>query len=111
MSRFSRKSAPRPDEVSMTDPEPTMPFGKHRGEPVSEVFRQDRHLVWFCEGNEEIKRAIRGLPGFFGASGKYFSQKPSSQEFDLPNLGVDPWLSREDLDRLCWEILHPVVEE
>jgi len=64
-------------------------------------------------GNEVFKRAIRALPGFSEASGKYFSQrKPSEsqQEFDLPNMGVDPQLSREQLDRHCWEILHPPVE-
>jgi hypothetical protein len=95
-----------------------MPFGKYRGKPISEVFRQDRsYLAWFCDavdGNEVFKRAIRGLPGFSTVvSGKYFSQrKPneSQPEFDLPNLGVDPQLSREQLDRLCWEILHPPVE-
>ena len=103
----------------MTDTEPRMPFGKHRGKPISDVFRQDRqYLAWFCdcvEGNEGIKRAIRGLPGFSKVvSGKYFSHKQTAskpdQEFDLPNMGVNPSLSREQLDRLCWEILHPVVE-
>ena len=95
-----------------------MPFGKHRGKSISEVFRQDRsYLGWFCtcvDGNEVLKRAIHALPGFSEASGKYFSQqKPSEyqQEFDLPNMGVDPSLSREDLGRLCWEILHPAMEE
>lgn len=51
-----------------------------------------------------IKQAIRSLPGFSGASGNHFSQKQSirkpDHEFDLPNMGVDPSLSREDLDRL-----------
>ena len=95
-----------------------MPFGKYRGKPISEVFRQDpSYLTWFCDnvdGSEVIKRAIRALPGFPEASGKYFSQqKPSEyqQEFDLPNMGVDPSLSREDLGRLCWEILHPAAGE
>lgn len=96
-----------------------MPFGKHRGKAVSEVFRQGRsHLAWFCanvDGNEGIKRAIRALPGFPGASGKYFSQEPSAgkpdHEFEIPNMGVVPSLSREDLDRLCREILHPAEEE
>lgn len=95
-----------------------MPFGKHRGKPISEVFRQDpSYLVWFCDnvdGNEGIKRVIRALPGFPVASRKYFSQrKPSEsqQDFDFPNMGVDPGLSREDLDRLCREILHPAVEK
>jgi hypothetical protein len=102
-----------------TTEEPRMPFGKHRGKPVSEVFRQDRsYLSWFCDnvdGNEVIKRAICGLPGFPVASGKYFQQKQSirkpNQEVDLPNMGVDPQLSREDLNRLSWELLHPPVEK
>ncbi len=107
----------QPDEDNMAT-EPRMPFGKYRGKPISEVFRQDpSYLAWFCDavdGNEVFKRAIRTLPGFSGASGKYFSQrKPSGpqQEFDLPNMGVDPSLTREDLDRLCWEILHPALVE
>ena len=98
----------------MTVTEPKMPFGKHRGKPISEVFRQEpTYLGWFCncvDGNEVVKKAIRALPGF--SDGKCFSQKQSKaqQEFDLPNMGVDPSLSRADLDRLCWEILHPPVE-
>jgi len=95
-----------------------MPFGKYRGKPISEVFRQDpSYLSWFCDcvdGNEVFKQAIRGLPGFSEASWKYFQQKPSASkpdhEFDLPNMGVDPSLSRDDLDRLWHEILHPPVE-
>ena len=106
--------------MTATPEEPRMPFGKHRGKPISEVLGQEpTYLTWFCdvvEGNEGIKRAIRALPGFPVASEKYFSQqKPSvskpDQEFDIPNLGVDPSLSREDLDRLWWEILHPPVEK
>jgi hypothetical protein len=97
--------------------EPLMPFGKHRGKSISEVLRQDpSYLAWFCDnvnGNEVFKRAIRALPGFPVASGKYFSQKPSpnkvDQDLDVPNMGVDPSLSREDLDRLWHEILHPAV--
>jgi hypothetical protein len=105
--------------MATTPEEPRMPCGKHRGKPVSEVFRQDpSYLAWFCDtvdGSHGIKRAIRALPGFSVASGKCFSQqKPSAskpdQEFDLPNMGVDPGLSREQLDRLCWEIVHPPVE-
>ena len=96
-----------------------MPFGKHRGKPISEVFRQDRsYLTWFCDcvdGNEVFKQAIRALPGFSGASGKYFSQKhpirKPDQEPDLPNMGVDPSLSREQLDRLWHEILQPPERE
>jgi hypothetical protein len=93
-----------------------MPFGKYRGKPISSVLNCDAsYLAWFCDavdGNEVIKRVIRALPGFSVAvSGKYFSPQPSAgkpdQEFDIPNMGVDPSLSREDLDRLCWEILHP----
>jgi len=119
--RNAKKFAAQSDEDNMaTAPqEPRMPFGKHRGKPVSEVFRQDRsYLAWFCDavdGNEVFKQAIRALPGFSEASGKYFAKKQSvpkpDQEFDLPNMGVDPSLSREDLDRLWWEILHPPVEE
>jgi hypothetical protein len=107
--------------MTMThDPhEPLMPFGKHRGKPVSGVLRQDpSYLAWFCDavdGNEGLKRAIRALPGFSEACGNRFGQKPSvrkpEQETDLPNMGVDPRLSREDLDRLCREILHPPEEE
>ena len=95
-----------------------MPFGKYRGKSVSEVLRQDpSYLTWFCDnvaGNGVLKEAIRELPGFSVGSGKYFQQrKPSGshQDFDLPNLGVAPSLSREDLDRLCWEILHPATAE
>ena len=80
-----------------------MPFGKYRGKTVSEVLRQDRsYLAWFCDnvnGNEGIKQAIRALPGFSVESGKYFQQtqpvRKPDQEFDLPNLGVDPNLSRQ----------------
>jgi hypothetical protein len=104
--------------MTINPSEPRMPFGKHKGKTISEVLRQDpSYLAWFCDcvdGNEVLKRAIRALPGFSVVVGKYFSPKPSfcksDQEFDVPNLGVDPSLSREDLDRLCWEILHPPVE-
>ena len=90
-----------------------MPFGKHKGKPISEVFRQNRsYLTWFCDcvdGNEVIKQAIRGLPGFCPPNSH--SEAPQvrkpDQELDIPNMGVDPQLSRDDLDRLCWEILHP----
>ena len=107
------------DDMPVTPEEPRMPFGKHRGKPISEVFRQDPScLSWFCDcvdGNEGIKQAIRGLPGFSGASGKCFSQKPSAskpdRKFDIPNMGVDPSLSREDLDRLWHEILHSAEKD
>jgi hypothetical protein len=96
-----------------------MPFGKFRGMPISEVFQRDpSYLAWFCDcvdGNEVFKRTIRALPGFPGASGKYFSQKQSirmpDQDLDLPNMGVDPQLSREQLDRLWHGILQPMVED
>ncbi len=102
----------------MTTNEPRMPFGKYRGVPITEVLRQDRsYLTWFCanvDGNEVIKQAIRALSGFFEASGKCFSQKSFADkpdhELDLPNMGVDPRLSRENLGRLCHEILTPAVE-
>ena len=102
----------------MTTTEPLMPFGKYRGKRISEVLRQDpSYLTWFCncvEGNEVVKQSIRALPGFSEAPGKYFSKKPTAikpdHDFDLVNMGVDPSLSREDLDRICWEILHPAVE-
>jgi hypothetical protein len=95
--------------------EPLMPFGKHRGKTVYEVLGQDpSYLGWFhdtVDGNEGLKRAIRALPGFPEACGKRFGQKPSVrkpvEDLDLPNMGVDPRLSREDLDRLCREILDP----
>jgi hypothetical protein len=99
-----------------TDPEePRMPFGKYRGKPVSEVLGHDpSYLAWFCDTvdcNEELKVAIRALPGFAGTSGKHRHQvqqvRQSDQEPDLPNMGVDPRLSREQLDRLCREILDP----
>ena len=68
-----------------------MPFGKHRGKPISEVLRQDRqYLAWFCDtvdGNEVLKRAIRGLAGFSGVW-EVLSQAPV--ELNLPNMGVDP---------------------
>jgi hypothetical protein len=67
------------------------------------------------DGNETLKRAIRALPGFPAACGKRFGQKPSirkpEQEPDLPDMGVDPRLSREDLDMLCREIFDPPEEE
>jgi hypothetical protein len=95
--------------------EPLMPFGKHRGKTVSEVLRQEpSYLGWFCDavdGNEAIKRAIRALPGFPEACGRKRSARKPEQEPDLPNMGVDPRLSREDLDRLCREILDPPEEE
>ena len=95
-----------------------MPFGKYRGKPVTEVFKlAPSYLAWFCDtvdGNEGLKRAIRALPGFPEMFGKYFSQERSvckpDQKPDLPNMGVDPRLSREDLDRLCREILDPPAE-
>jgi hypothetical protein len=89
-----------------------MPFGKHRGKTISQVFRQDRsYLTWFCDtvdGNEDIKRSIRALPGFSGASGK--NRQLVGSSFDQP-FCLDPRLSREDLDRLCYEILHPTAEK
>jgi hypothetical protein len=64
-------------------------------------------------GTEAIKRAIRALPGFFPSNGHRKAQHVhmSAVEPDLPNPGVDPRLSREQLDRLCKEILDPPVEE
>ena len=66
--------------------EPLMPFGKHRGKPVSEVLRQEpSYLGWFCnavDGNETLKRAIRALPGFDEACGNRFGQKPSVRKPD-----------------------------
>jgi hypothetical protein len=95
--------------------EPLMPFGRHRGEPVSRVLGQDpSYLAWFCDtvdGNETLKRAIRALPGFDEACGKTQPVRKLEQDLDLPNMGVDPRLSKEDLDRLCREILHPPEEE
>ena len=92
--------------------EPRMPFGKYRGKPISEVFRQDRsYLTWFCknvDGNEDLKRSIRALPGLSGASGK--NRQPVGSFLDEP-FCLDPRLSREDLDRLCYEILHPVEDD
>ena len=83
-----------------------MPFGKHRGAPVSEVLGQDpSHLAWFrdaVDGNEAIEGAIRALPGFCP-----IRRAPQVHKPDLPNMGVDPRLSREQLDRLCREILDP----
>lgn len=102
--------------MTTSDLAPRMPFGKYRGKTVSEVLEQDpSYLRWFCDcvdGNEVLKLAIRALPGFKESSGKCFLEKrpdgkPDEQE--LMDLGVDPRLSREDLDRLCWEILHPPV--
>ena len=95
--------------------EPLMPFGKHRGKTVTEVLRQDpSYLSWFCDtvdGNETLKRAIRALPGFSEACGRKRSVPKPEREPDFPNMGVDPRLSREDLDRLCREILDPPEEE
>jgi hypothetical protein len=92
--------------------EPKMPFGKYRGKPLSEILTCDpSYLAWFyctVDGNENIKRAIRALPGFYGASGK--NCQPVDSSFD-DSFCIDARLSREDLDRLCWEILHPPVEK
>ncbi|MGO9107952.1 MAG: hypothetical protein ACLP9L_01855 [Thermoguttaceae bacterium] len=102
------------DEDNMTTnlEEPRIPFGKYKGKPISDVLRQDRsYLTWFCDtvdGNQDIKRAIRALPGFSGASGK--NRQPVSSSVD-DCFCIDPRLSREDLDRLCWEILHPPKEK
>jgi hypothetical protein len=107
VSGSAKKLARHPDEYNMTT---TMPFGKYRGKPISEVFRRDpKYLAWFCDcvdGNDVVKRAIRALPGLCLPNSPPQVSKPV-QEVDLPNLGVDPGLSREQLDRLCWEILHP----
>ena len=90
-----------------------MPFGKYKGKPISEVFRQNRsYLTWFCDevdGNEDIKRAIRALPGFCPPTSRPKTQ-PVGSSFDEP-FCLDPRLSREDLDRLCYEILHPSEEK
>ena len=64
------------------------------------------YLAWFydnVDGNEGLKGAILALPGFSRAFGKSRHQVRSS--FDEP-FCIDPRLSRADLDRLCWEILH-----
>jgi hypothetical protein len=50
------------------------------------------------------------LPGFFPLR-KSPQVRKHPVELELPNLGVDPGLSREQLDRLCWEILKPAVEK
>jgi hypothetical protein len=100
-----------------TNPEESrMPFGKYRGKPVSEVLRRDpSYLTWFCDtvdGNDGLKRAIRALPGFCPPNNHPKPQqvRSSTVETDLPNMGVDPQLSREDLDRPWREILHPPDE-
>jgi hypothetical protein len=106
-----KKTRARPDEDNMLT-EPQMPFGKYRGKPISEVFRQDHsYLAWFfcnVDGNEDIKRAIRALPGFRSPNSRRTTQ-PVGSSFD-DSFCIDPRLSREDLDRLCWEILHPPKE-
>jgi len=93
--------------------EPRMPFGKYRGKTIAEIFRQDpSYLAWFfcnVDGNEDIKRAIRALPGFCPPNSRPKTQ-PVGSSFDEP-FCIDPSLSREDLDRLCWEILHPPEEK
>jgi hypothetical protein len=90
-----------------------MPFGKHRGKTVSEVLGQDpSYLAWFCDtvdGNEGLKRAIRALPGFCPPNGRRRVRQVSGS-VDEP-FRVNPRLSREDLDRLCREILHPPEDE
>jgi hypothetical protein len=99
------------DEVNMTDP--MMPFGKHRGKPLSDVLRRDvSYLAWFCDtvnGHEVLKQSIRALPGFAEACAKRLQRRPikaqPNQQADLPNMGVDPGLSREQLDRMCQEML------
>src|SRR5208282_6428187 len=104
----AEKSAAQPDEENMTE-EPKMPFGKYRGKPLSEILKGDpSYLAWFycnVDGNDDIKRAIRALPGFYGTPAK--SRQPVGTSFD-EMFCLDPRLTREDIDRLCWEILHPV---
>jgi hypothetical protein len=96
--------------------EPTMPFGKYKGKPISEVFRQDpSYLTWFCDtvdGNEELKRAIcilTGRPEPFRKCLASRSQPVRGCAEDT--FCIDPRLSREDLDRLCREILNPPADE
>lgn len=93
--------------------EPRMPFGKYRGKTIAEIFRRDRaYLAWFfynMDGNKDIKRAIRALPGFCPANSHSKMQQVASSSDD--SLCIDSRLSREDLDRLCREILHPPAEK
>jgi hypothetical protein len=87
------------------------PLGKHGGKTVPEVLGQDlSYLAWFhdtVDGNAVLKRAIHALAGFCPPNGRHTTQqaRKRAEEPDLPNLEVDPSLSREDLDRLCREIL------
>ena len=95
----------------MTTLEPKMPFGKYRGVSIGEVLRQDPgYLVWFCDsvqGHEVLKQSIRAMPGFPEASAKRPQQRhlKASPQTDPPNMGVDPGLSREQLDKICRELL------
>ena len=90
-----------------------MPFGKYRGKPLSEILKCDpSYLAWFycnVDGNEVIKRAIRALPGFRSPNSRRTTQ-PVGSSFD-DSFCIDPRLSREDLDRLCREILHLAKEK
>ncbi len=113
----AEKSAARPDEDNMTNSDnPTMPFGKYKGKPISEVFQRDpSYLTWFwgnVDGNEELKRAICALPGHSAPFRKCLASRAQpAWSCAEETFCIDPRLSREDLDRLCREILNPPVEE
>ena len=90
---------------------PPMPFGKYRGNSVSEVFHHEpSYLAWFCgnvDGNEELKRAIRALAGRPEPFRKCLASRAQpARGWAEETFCIDPRLSREDLDRLCREILN-----
>jgi hypothetical protein len=63
----------------------------------------------------KYRRGVKPWQLLSGASGKNRHQvqqvhKPD-REPDLPNMGVAPRLSPEQIDRLCREILDPPAEE
>ncbi len=95
--------------------EPTMPFGKYKGKPISEVFQRDpSYLAWFCgnvDGNEDIKRVISAMAGHREAFRKCLASKAQPvRSCAEETFCIDPRLSREDLDRLCHEILNPPAD-
>jgi hypothetical protein len=96
--------------------DPTLPFGKYKGKPISEVFQHDpSYLAWFCntvDGNKGLKRAICALTGRPEAFRKCLASRPQPiRSCAEEAFCIDPRLSREDLDRLCREILNPPAEE
>ena len=112
-----KNSPPDPIKIIMTSSdEPTMPFDKYKGKPISQVFQRDpSYLAWFCntvDGNEGLKWAIYGLAGRPEAFRKCLASRAQPiWSCAEETFCIDPRLSREDLDRLCRESLNPPADE